>query len=175
MYKIYAALPSDPEATSDSLYHPISDSEDNSDSDPLSHSPSSSSRNPSSDDALYPPPFGLHPNLLTSLIGLTTFVLLGLVLPVLHITGAEPFALPPDLLTAGSIAGIALGGMVFNAGFMVLLGVWGPVVTSVGNLLTIVLMLASDVSFDLACSAFYDLKANDDGRYRLYSARASRV
>ncbi|KAF6766055.1 hypothetical protein DFP72DRAFT_865423 [Ephemerocybe angulata] len=59
----------------------------------------------------------------------------------------EPFALPPNMHTALSIFGIAFGGMVFNAGFMVLLGVWGPIITSVGNLLTIVLMLISDIIF----------------------------
>ncbi|KAJ3544357.1 hypothetical protein NMY22_g2804 [Coprinellus aureogranulatus] len=146
LYKIYAALPTDPEVTSDALYQSISPAEDNGsdESEPLARSSPSS---PSSEEALYPPPFGLHPNLLTSLIGVTTFFLLGLIIPVLHMTGVEPFALPPNLKTAASIAGIALGGMVFNAGFMVLLGAWGPIVTSVGNLLTIVLMLISDIIF----------------------------
>ncbi|KAJ3499872.1 hypothetical protein NMY22_g19465 [Coprinellus aureogranulatus] len=146
LYKIYAALPTDPEVTSDALYQSVSPAEDNDsdESEPLARSSPSS---PSSEEALYPPPFGLHPNLLTSLIGVTTFFLLGLIIPVLHMTGVEPFALPPNLKTAASIAGIALGGMVFNAGFMVLLGVWGPIVTSVGNLLTIVLMLISDIIF----------------------------
>lgn len=33
---------------------------------------------------------------------------------------------------------------IFNAGFMILLSHWGPVVTSVGNLFTLVLVAASD-------------------------------
>lgn len=84
-------------------------------------------------------PFGLYPNALTSSIGLGTFLLLGLV--VLY-TAPPP---PPNLRTTLSIAGIAMNGVVFNSGYLVLLGLWGPVLTSVGSLLTIVLMLAYDL------------------------------
>jgi hypothetical protein len=148
LYKIYAALPTDPEVTSDPLYSPIAQQGDDASADPdfdAESDPLAGSSSPEG-KALYPPPFGLHPNLLTSIIGLITFFVLALFIPVLHITGVERFALPGDMKTVLSIAGIALGGMVFNAGFMVLLGVWGPIVTSVGNLLTIVLMLISDAS-----------------------------
>ncbi|KAJ2920311.1 hypothetical protein MD484_g242, partial [Candolleomyces efflorescens] len=162
LYKIYAALPTDPEVTSDAEYERIAQEE----ADPgldadeeaslAAAAASGSSSGAIGDDAakaaavaagLYPPPFGLHPNLITSIIGLITFSVLWIPLPFLHVTGFEPFALPPDFLTVISILGIALGGMVFNAGFMILLGVWGPIITSVGNLLTIVLMLISDIIF----------------------------
>jgi hypothetical protein len=116
-------------------------------------------------DAVYPPPFGLFPNFLTAVVGLLTIVVLGLLIPVLDWAGFEHFRAPPDLHTFSIIATIALSGVVFNAGFMVrlaclltkrtgssrtlqiLLGVWGPVVTSVGGLITIVLMFASDAVF----------------------------
>ncbi|KAJ2921784.1 hypothetical protein H1R20_g15310, partial [Candolleomyces eurysporus] len=157
LYKIYAALPTDPEVTSDANYERIAQDEDSEldAEEAASLAAAASSSGASGDDAakaavaagLYPPPFGLHPNLITSIIGLLTFLVLWIPLPFLHVTGLEPFALPPDFLTAISIFGIALGGMVFNAGFMILLGVWGPIITSVGNLLTIVLMLISDIIF----------------------------
>lgn len=64
-------------------------------------------------------PLGLYPNLLTSAIGVVTFVALWPLLVVLHWTGAEKFTLPADGRIWASIAGIALGGITFNAGFMV--------------------------------------------------------
>ncbi|KAJ7597011.1 hypothetical protein C8J56DRAFT_918918 [Mycena floridula] len=92
-----------------------------------------------------PPPYGLYPNMLTSIIGLCTLFVLWIPIPLLHYTGLEPFAVPPDLTTTLLIASIALSGVVFNAGFMILLGIWGPIVTSVGGLLTIVLVSLSDI------------------------------
>jgi len=64
-------------------------------------------------------PLGLYPNLLTSAIGVVTFITLWPFLVVLHWTGAEKFTLPADGRTWASIAGIALGGVTFNAGYMV--------------------------------------------------------
>lgn len=133
LYKIYAALPSDPEA-GELIYEQIPGDEG---LDPAA----------SDSDMVYPPPFGFYPNLLTSLLGFSTLVLLWIPIPFLHWSGAELFRLPPDFATFISIVGIALGGVVFNAGFMVLLGLWGPIIVSVGNLLTIVLVLLSDVIF----------------------------
>jgi len=98
-----------------------------------------------SEEVVYPPPFGLHPNLFTSLMGLLTFVILWVPLPLLHYLDIEHFSFPTNRETYFTIAGIAASGVLFNAGFMILLGVWGPVITSVGNLLTIVLVLISDV------------------------------
>ncbi|KAH9950367.1 hypothetical protein B0H21DRAFT_532263 [Amylocystis lapponica] len=142
LYKMYAALPSDPEMQGDIPYTPIATSYEEITDDleaPL-------------DDAfkaelIYPPPFALYPNFLTSAIGVCTFLFLWIPMPFLHYFGVVHFELPPNTFTVLVIAGIALGGVIFNAGFMVLLGVWGPIVTSVGSLLTIVLVLLSDIVF----------------------------
>ena len=156
LYKIYAALPSDPEVASEPMYEQIpGDVED--------EARGATHIDPA--EAVYPPPFGFHPNLLTSLLGFMTLITLWIAIPFLHWSGAEVFRVPPNALTVISIAGIALSGVVFNAGLMVnisedistsglliyiflqvLLGVWGPIIVSVGNLLTIVLVLISDVS-----------------------------
>jgi len=141
LYKIYAALPSDPEVVSDGLYQEISGEDGIRDPDP-DHDLRSIQ-----EVAVYPPPFGFHPNLLTSVMGFFTFILLWIPIPFLHYSGAEIFRLPPNFFTVLAISGIALGGVVFNAGFMVLLGIWGPIIVSVGNLLTIVLVLMSDCIF----------------------------
>ncbi|KAF7985362.1 hypothetical protein HWV62_6591 [Athelia sp. TMB] len=98
-------------------------------------------------DHAVPPPPGLHANLLTSVIGFFTFALLWLPIPLLDYFNIEPFTLPPTVHTYLTIAGIAGTGVLYNAGFMILLGIWGPVITSVGNLLTIVLVLISDLIF----------------------------
>lgn len=113
MYKKYAALPSDPEVASEGLYSQL----------PVSEEPQAvaagDAPNLEVQDMVYPPPFGLHPNLLTSAIGLCTLTILWIPLPVLHYLNIEPFALPPDSATYLAIAGIATGGVIFNAGFMV--------------------------------------------------------
>lgn len=70
------------------------------------------------DDAIPPPP-GLYPNLLTSLMGLFTCLILWMPIPLLHYFDLEPFALPPNAQTYITIAGIACAGVLFNAGFMV--------------------------------------------------------
>jgi hypothetical protein len=118
------------------------------------------------DDLAYPPPFGLYPNLLTGGIGSMTLSSLWIILPILHYSGYERFRLPDNPTLVLSIAGIAGSGLVLNAGllvptpffivlysslivslhFQILLGIWGPIVVSVGNLLTIVLVLLSDVT-----------------------------
>ncbi|PPQ63790.1 hypothetical protein CVT24_004332 [Panaeolus cyanescens] len=140
LYKIYAALPSDPEVIAERLYQEIPEGDDD---EALSQNQVAIE----SRDAIYPPPFGLHPNLLTSMMGFFTCIVLWIPIPFLHWSGAEVFHLPPNALTVFAIIGICLSGVVFNAGFMVLLGVWGPIIVSVGNLLTIVLVLIADVLF----------------------------
>ncbi|CCA71397.1 hypothetical protein PIIN_05337 [Serendipita indica DSM 11827] len=86
-------------------------------------------------------PFGLYPNFITSLAGVTTLFSLW-VLPVfLSDPSKEKAATGSPLAIVLSISAIALAGLTWNAGYMVLLSIWGPVLTSVGNLLTIVLML----------------------------------
>ncbi|KAF9787162.1 hypothetical protein BJ322DRAFT_1107239 [Thelephora terrestris] len=150
LYKKHIALPSDPgrEESSQSSYAPIlrASFDDASDLDPpdedLALDPQSIS-----DTMVFPPPFGLHPNLLTSLVGVLTLLLLWIPLPVLHYMGAEPFHWPANWHVALVILGIALSGVVYNAGFMILLGVWGPIIASIGNLMTTVFTFASDVVF----------------------------
>jgi len=68
-------------------------------------------------------------------------------IPLLHHYQIESFRLPPNASTLTAIACIAASSVAYNAGFMVLLGVWGPIVTSVGSLLTIVLTFISDLIF----------------------------
>jgi len=142
LYKVYATLPSDPESKQENLYQTVPEDEDEG---------VAAEREVSAvafdDDAVYPPPYGLHANLLTSLMGVVTCLVLGIFLPILHNTGLEIFHWPSDGLIVASIVGIASTGVVFNSGLMVLLGTWGPIITSVGNLLTIVLVLISDIIF----------------------------
>ncbi|KAJ7576800.1 hypothetical protein C8J56DRAFT_971620 [Mycena floridula] len=99
-----------------------------------------------------PLPFGLHANMLTSSIGVCTFAILWIPIPFLHYYRIEPFRIPPDLATVWEIIGVAAGGVVFNAGIMIFIGLWGPIVTSVGSLLTIVLVFVSDIVFGAGLS-----------------------
>jgi drug/metabolite transporter (DMT)-like permease len=108
LYKIYAALPSDPDVATERLYEEIPEDEAEAAVERVDKT-----------DAVYPPPFGLHPNFITSVLGFFTFIMLWIPLPFLHWSGAEPFLLPPNRWTALTIAGIALTGLTFNAGFMV--------------------------------------------------------
>ncbi|KAF5390350.1 hypothetical protein D9757_002965 [Collybiopsis confluens] len=127
-YKLRAALPSNLEFNQD--YRPLSASE-----------------NPDSrqQDSIPSLPFGLYSNFWTFAIGACTFLFLWIPLPILHWFGVEPFALPGSWSIAFAIAGIALSGAIFNAGFNNLLVLWGPIITSVGGLLTIVLVFFSDI------------------------------
>ncbi len=112
LYKIYATLPSGPESKQDSFYQAIPEDEE-----------LAAEREASAvaldDEAIYPPPFGLHANLLTSLMGVVTCLVLGIFLPILHNIGLEIFHWPSDVRIIASIVGIALGGVVFNSGLMV--------------------------------------------------------
>ncbi|KAL4069638.1 hypothetical protein V8B97DRAFT_1968410 [Scleroderma yunnanense] len=143
IYKKYIALPTDPDLelpSESSHYRSLATAEDLVDEENSSPALLKGS-------LVYPPPFGLHPNLVTTSIGVFTFLVLWIPIPILHYYRLEEFHLPtrPDVLIA--IAGITASGVMFNAGFMILLGAWGPIVTSVGSLLTIVLTLFSDLIF----------------------------
>lgn len=107
LYKKYVALPSDPDLLPDGFYEPIATFDGIPAEDTLM------------EEAIYPPPFGLHPNLLTSCIGLLTFSILWLPIPLLHYFDVEPFSFPSNATTILTIAGIAFSGLLFNAGFMV--------------------------------------------------------
>lgn len=111
LYKIYAALPSDPEVASDPMYEQVPDDVEDEVPAGVTHIDPA--------EVVYPPPFGFHPNLLTSLLGFMTLITLWIPIPFLHWSGAEVFRVPPNALTAFSIAGIALTGVVSNAGLMV--------------------------------------------------------
>ncbi|KAG0139722.1 hypothetical protein CROQUDRAFT_666104 [Cronartium quercuum f. sp. fusiforme G11] len=89
----------------------------------------------------------LHANLITTTIGFFTLTLLWIPIPILHWCHWERFALPPDSFVGLLIVGMVSMGVIFNAGFMVLLGLWGPVVASVGNLCTLVLVAIADAVF----------------------------
>lgn len=89
-------------------------------------------------------PSGLHSNFLVSAIGLATFVLLWFPLPLLHMTGMEIFELPTTAKLWGIVAVVALCGSIYNAGLMMLIGLWGPTTSSVANLLTIGLVAIAD-------------------------------
>ena len=109
LYKKYVALPLDsPELLSGGLYDRVTPFDDN----PLQDMDVP-------EESEYPPPFGLHPNLLTSIIGLFTCVVLWIPLPILHYFDIEHFLFPTNWVTFFAIAGIACSGVLFNAGFMV--------------------------------------------------------
>ncbi|TIA85329.1 hypothetical protein E3P99_04022 [Wallemia hederae] len=91
------------------------------------------------------PPFGLHPNLVSTTIGLITLTTLWIPIPILHLIGWETFELPPTAAAYGYIAAMVTFGMVFNGAFIALCFIWGPVMASVGSLLTIVLVQIVDV------------------------------
>ncbi|QRV76317.1 transmembrane protein [Ceratobasidium sp. AG-Ba] len=99
-------------------------------------------RNVTQEDPL---PFGLFANFITSTAGIATLGALWIPIAVMQWTGGGNFELPPDGWTTACVAAIAVSGLTFNAGFMILLSLWGPIVASVGNLLTIVLVMFVDV------------------------------
>ena len=121
LYKIYAALPSDPEVAAERLYESIPEDDEES----ISLTNDNTINGVDALDAVYPSPFGFHPNLLTSLLGFFTMTIMWIPIPFLHWSGAEIFMLPSNAWTIFSIAGIALSGVVFNAGFMVRSGLMG--------------------------------------------------
>lgn len=140
VYKKYIALPTDPDLTSESTNYQGLYSADDADDE---NQPPTSSK----DKIVYPPPFGLHPNLVIASMGMCTLLLFWIPIPFLHYYGLEEFRLPTRVDALMAIAGIAASAVVFNAGTMILLGIWGPIVTSVGSLLTIVLTFFSDMFF----------------------------
>ena len=114
-YKMYAALPTDPQeidsgsVAADSYEPIINEGEVWGDTIPSEDK----------DNMVYPPPFGFYANFLTTCIGACTFLLLCIPLPILHVFEAEKFRLPTDITTISTIAAISLSGVVFNAGLMV--------------------------------------------------------
>lgn len=114
LYKMYAALPFDPEVTAERCeYEQLPDDEEG-----LVPSDLPSERLDTT-GAVYPPPFGLHSNLMTSLMGFFTLVIFWIPLPLLHWSGTEVFRFPSDMWTVSMIGLIGLSAMLFNAGYMV--------------------------------------------------------
>lgn len=120
LYKRYIALSTDPEheETLRSSYVPIPGTSFGDVGD-IDEDLTPGDSQPAPDTTVYPPPFGLYPNLFTSLAGVLTLLLFWIPLPVLHYVGAEPFRWPTNWYVALVISGISLSGVVFNAGFMV--------------------------------------------------------
>jgi len=116
LYKLYAALPSDPEVATERMYEEI----------PGDEVEEAAVERVDKTDAVCPPPFGLHPNFITSVLGLFTFIFLWIPLPILHWSGAEPFVPPPNKWTALIIASIALTGSTSVAGSMVVIFIRSP-------------------------------------------------
>ncbi|KAH7883563.1 hypothetical protein F5I97DRAFT_1538444 [Phlebopus sp. FC_14] len=149
LYTKYVALPSDPELIPEFAHY----SQVSTSAGPLADE-EISTQDLTAGSVTYPPPFGLYPNLITASIGLCTSLVFWIPIPLLHYYGIEVFRLPSNASTVTAIAGIAASGLIFNAGFMTLLGIWGPIVTSAGNLLTIVLILISDLIFGTVALSF---------------------
>ncbi len=98
------------------------------------------------DPSIPPPlPFGLHANVMTAGIGLTTFTTFWIGIVLAHQLGWETFELPHNLRTYVSIAMVVWCGIFFNAAFMILLSLWGPVLASVSCLMTTILVEIADV------------------------------
>lgn len=85
-------------------------------------------------------PFALHPNLITSLIGICTIAILLPFFPILHFAGLEDFESPWSFAAGrpaveGTPLGLTLAvvlcgslGVLYNGAFMICLSLWGPVV-----------------------------------------------
>ncbi|KZT44647.1 hypothetical protein SISSUDRAFT_976694 [Sistotremastrum suecicum HHB10207 ss-3] len=147
LYKKFIALPNDPEILHGQRAPLIPNDIDFSteDEDPEHDVEEALPKEGPLFDEVYPPPFGFHSNFFISTVGLLTIIVMAIPFPFLDYMGWEEFAWPSERSVIIAIILIASMGLIFNAGFMILLGIWGPVITSVGGLLTIVLVLLSDV------------------------------
>jgi hypothetical protein len=92
-----------------------------------------------------PLPFGMHPILVTSGIGLVTLCTLWVGIPIAHYLGWERFEAPPNFKTFFFLFFVVFMGIIFNGCFSILLAIWGPVLASVSCLLTTVLVFAADI------------------------------
>lgn len=116
LYKIHAALPTDPdpvEALIPTAYESLPESLED-------ESHFARILGPVDDqDMVYPPPFALYANLLTSAIGVCTLMVLWIPIPIMQLSHVHNFELPTDPWTAFTILGIAFTGVISNAGLMV--------------------------------------------------------
>ncbi|WVR08178.1 hypothetical protein IAU60_005224 [Kwoniella sp. DSM 27419] len=93
---------------------------------------------------IVPLPPALHANFLTSCIGVATFLLLWPPIILLDWLGYESFQWPGTVDIWLNLGVVTWGGSLYNAGLMVLIGIWGPTTSSVANLLTIGLVALVD-------------------------------
>jgi drug/metabolite transporter (DMT)-like permease len=139
LYKHYVALPNlSPEEPLDKegpAYEPVDGDSESATEFPLSSSPTLSTMHlsllqddveeslglPSRTPRVQPvyPAFGLHPNFITSCLGLTTLIFLWPPIILLDYYGIEPFRPPPDATTWVAVATLCLCGVAYNAGSMV--------------------------------------------------------
>lgn len=92
-----------------------------------------------------PLPFGMHPIIVTSGIGLVTLTTVWIGLPIAHLLGWEVFEAPSNFKTVFYIFVVVFTGIIFNGCFSILLAIWGPVLASVSCLLTTVLVFIADI------------------------------
>jgi drug/metabolite transporter (DMT)-like permease len=96
------------------------------------------------------PPAGVSPgrgtifaNTFGSCVGAFTLLVLWIPLPLLHITGIEPFVLPTGQ-TAWLLFLSVLANATFAGSFLVLISLTGPVFSSVASMLTIFVVAVTD-------------------------------
>ncbi|KIO25813.1 hypothetical protein M407DRAFT_24868 [Tulasnella calospora MUT 4182] len=93
-------------------------------------------------------PFGLHANFFSWTTGMITFFVLWIPLFLINIMKlGPPVELPPNPKVWLCVGFICVMSMTYNAGALILLYMWGPVLIAVASLLTIVLVLAGDALF----------------------------
>ncbi|KAJ2963731.1 hypothetical protein NQZ79_g1269 [Umbelopsis isabellina] len=86
----------------------------------------------------------LFANVVTGLMGISSLFILWIPIPILHFSGYEVFQLP-SWTTLGYIFGIAVTGVMYNAGFMCVIALVNPVFAAVGIMLTIPAVAVADV------------------------------
>ncbi|KAJ1894242.1 hypothetical protein LPJ71_007012 [Coemansia sp. S17] len=85
-----------------------------------------------------------HVNFMTALLGASTLLVFWIPIPALHVIGIERFRWP-DARQFAFIAGNAMFGVAYNAGFMIALALTSPLFAAVGVMLTIPAMAAVDM------------------------------
>ncbi|KAG8940271.1 hypothetical protein FRC04_005453 [Tulasnella sp. 424] len=93
-------------------------------------------------------PFGLHANFFSWTIGLITCFVFWIPLCLINVLKlGPPVELPPNPKVWVYLGLICMMSLTYNAGALILLYLWGPVLIAVAGLLTIVLVLAGDALF----------------------------
>ncbi|KAG8922474.1 hypothetical protein FRC00_007416 [Tulasnella sp. 408] len=96
----------------------------------------------------YSLPFGLHANFFSWTVGMITLLFFWIPLYFINIMKlGPPVELPPNAKVWLYVGLISVLTVIYDAGSMVLFYLWGPVLTAVAGLLTIVLVLGGDALF----------------------------